>query len=128
VASLLAGVDDALVSEARVYYGKVPASDQGPAADRLGRSRRTRAPLVATGTRGAGMVGDRRHDHHQLPVWEISPRADTCRLRRILMLTPEQRYADFSRVDVVGRRPQFATVRPLPAARRPDRVALKKYR
>ncbi|MBP2326641.1 nucleoside phosphorylase [Kibdelosporangium banguiense] len=92
---LLAGFEDALVGEVRIYYGKVPESDDLPLTASTGladAARRSLPPVPEQpGWQTTGITTTAG-----FPVWEISPRDDSRTLRRILVLTPEQHDARLS--------------------------------
>lgn len=88
------GVADALLGEVRVYYGLVAgATGALPATPDLAESVAERLPAVtrARGWEHAGVTTETG-----FPLWELSPREDGRRLRRLLVLTPENRDSELS--------------------------------
>lgn len=92
---VLAGAGDALLGEARIYYGTIAGADRLPVAPSVELTDAVRRALPSvpqepewwvTGTTiGRGF-----------PIWEISPRDDARALRRIVVLTPEECDAELS--------------------------------
>ncbi|KDN21772.1 CATRA conflict system CASPASE/TPR repeat-associated protein [Amycolatopsis rifamycinica] len=88
------GVAQAFLGEVRIYYGlTASAADALPATADLAVSVAGRLPPVAC-ARGWEQAGVTTKTG--FPLWELSPREDGRRLRRVLTLTPVARDSDLS--------------------------------
>ncbi|RLK59613.1 CATRA conflict system CASPASE/TPR repeat-associated protein [Actinokineospora cianjurensis] len=93
--SVVAGAHERLLGEVRIYFGHTPpgSGPDLPASAELAAVVAARLPDVPTvrGWEGTGVT-----TRNGFPVWEISPRADERRLRRLVVLTPQDRDRELS--------------------------------